>query len=157
MNVWEETGLTVLPNTDYLFSAWLASVYPANPAQLVFSVNGVRIGSPFGASSTPGVWEQFSTVLNSAAGTSMRLDIVNLNTESGGNDFALDDIDLTPRPIPEPVSLLLLGPALAGLGLIKRRERDRPSLNVDRARRPPASTAPATLFTMLAPVARGFQ
>src|SRR4051812_29700303 len=28
VNVWEEAGLTVLPNTNYRFAAWLASVYP---------------------------------------------------------------------------------------------------------------------------------
>ena len=38
--------VTVMPNTYYDFSAWLANVNPASPAQLQFSINGITLGNP---------------------------------------------------------------------------------------------------------------
>src|SRR5262245_15873308 len=41
--VWTET-LAVTPGTNYGFSAWAASSYPASPASLHFTINGVDVG-----------------------------------------------------------------------------------------------------------------
>ena len=41
-NVWKET-VTVTPNTNYAFSTWIQALYPPNPAQLQFSINGKRL------------------------------------------------------------------------------------------------------------------
>ncbi|MES2763126.1 MAG: gliding motility-associated C-terminal domain-containing protein [Bacteroidota bacterium] len=92
--VWTET-IAVTPNTNYNFSAWVASVYDTNvgnEAQLQFSINSTLLGSAYSAPLTSGVWANFFTNWNSGASTSAVITIVDQNTTIGGNDFALDDI-----------------------------------------------------------------
>ena len=123
VSVWGE-NVTVLANTTYFFSVWIASVFPVSPAMLDFSVNGQQLGSTFTASTTTGNWQQFYATWFSGASTTAQLGLVNLNTAFGGNDFALDDIVLdTVRPgsVPEPGSLLLLGMGVAALCAVRRR------------------------------------
>ena len=91
VGVWNQ-NVTVLPNTNYAFSTWIESLYPPNPAQLNFSINGKNIGSTITASSTNCKWIQFYTTWNSGANVTAAISIVNKNTEVQGNDFALDDI-----------------------------------------------------------------
>ncbi|MGC4043870.1 MAG: PEP-CTERM sorting domain-containing protein [Armatimonas sp.] len=116
ISVWAQTVSGLTPNTDYYFSGWLASVYPSNPASLQFAVNGGSIGGTFNASSTVGQWVQWTAAWNSGSNTSAIFSIVNQNTQFAGNDFALDDLSLTPTnpggnniTAPEPGSLALLG------------------------------------------------
>ncbi len=90
-NVWCQT-VAVTPNTEYEFGAWLASVNPSSPAVLQFSINGLLIGSQFGASSTTCAWQQFFAIWNSGGSSTAEICIVNQNTATSGNDFALDDI-----------------------------------------------------------------
>ncbi len=90
-NVWCET-INVVPNTNYAFGAWLASVNPGSPAILQFQINGTLIGPPFNASATTCQWQQFYSVWNSGGNTTANICIINQNTAGGGNDFALDDI-----------------------------------------------------------------
>ena len=93
--VWCQT-VPVSANTDYLISAWLASVHPTFPAILEFTVNGVAVGSNLNGSVTTCVWEEFFSTWNSGAATSADICITNLNTSIAGNDFALDDISFSP-------------------------------------------------------------
>lgn len=95
--VWSQT-VDVSPDTDYVFSAWVASWTPSATAQLQFFVNDVPVGTPFTASSTPGIWEQASATWSSGTATSATLKIVDLTTDAGGNDFALDDISFESAP-----------------------------------------------------------
>jgi hypothetical protein len=125
VTVWEETlsGLTI--NTDYFFSAWVASSYPTNPAQLDFSINGSSIGG-LTPSSTTGLWSQFFVAWNSGLNTSADIALVNQNTVRDGNDFVLDDIAFgTARPgsVPEPAAwaLMIGGFGMAGAALRRRR------------------------------------
>lgn len=94
INVWCQT-ITVAPNTDYAFSAWVTSVISQNPAQLQFSINGILLGDIFTASANTCLWEQFYAFWNSGASTSAQICIRNLNTVNAGNDFALDDISFS--------------------------------------------------------------
>ncbi len=91
VTIWQQ-NVTVLPNTNYAFSAWLQAIYPTNPAQLQFSINGNTIGNLFSAVLPTGNWQQFYTTWNSGNNTTATLSIVNKNTIVLGNDFALDDI-----------------------------------------------------------------
>jgi gliding motility-associated-like protein len=93
--VWCQT-LPVTANTDYLFSAWLASVFPTNPAELQFTINGITIGGNLNASGTTCQWDEFFATWNSGAATSANICITNVNTSIAGNDFALDDISFSP-------------------------------------------------------------
>lgn len=80
------------PNTDYLFSAWIATMFSENPANIQFSVNGFLIGSPLTAPFFTCDWQQFSSTWNSGPSVTAELCISNQNTVLSGNDFALDDI-----------------------------------------------------------------
>ena len=94
-SVWCQT-IAVTANTDYLFSAWLASVYPTNPAMLQFTINGIPIGANLNASPITCIWDEFFSTWNSGVSTSATICITNLNTNVAGNDFALDDISFAP-------------------------------------------------------------
>ena len=91
LNVWCQT-ISVSPNTDYFFGAWVSTVVANNPAILQFSINGQVLGSPFSAPFNINNWVQFFQTWNSGSGTSATICVVNQNTTTGGNDFALDDI-----------------------------------------------------------------
>ena len=91
VEVWSET-VTVVPETQYYFSTWIASSHPTSPAMLDFSINGASIGTTFTAAATPGLWQQFYTSWYSGVNTTAQLSLVNQNTTFYGNDFALDDI-----------------------------------------------------------------
>ena len=90
-NVWCQT-VSVSPNTDYYFGSWVSTVVAGNPAVLQFSINGTVLGAPFTAPFNTNSWNQFFETWNSGTATSATICIVNQNTSTGGNDFALDDI-----------------------------------------------------------------
>lgn len=109
--------VALAPGT-YVFSAWVASVYPDNPAVLDFKVNGTSIGS-LPASGTAGEWRQFTGTFSTAGGDS-NFASIDVNIVASGNDFALDDIHL--QRVPDGgVTLMLLGGALVGLETLRRR------------------------------------
>ena len=102
--IWEET-VSVLPNTNYYFSAWAMNLNPASPAQLQFEVNGVAVGTIADLSLAPmptseaqvnlANWVRFysnPTWTSGPTTTTAVIRIINLNTDAGGNDFGLDDI-----------------------------------------------------------------
>ena len=93
-NVWCQT-ITVLPNTSYVFSAWVATLVAASPAILQFYANGSPIGGAFNAPNNTCDWIQFYNIWDSGGSSSVTICIVNQNTVLGGNDFALDDIFLS--------------------------------------------------------------
>jgi len=95
VKVWSTT-VTVSPNTNYAFSTWIQALWPPNPAQLRFSINGTDIGNQITASLPTCTWSQFYTTWNSGNATTATISIVNKNTQIQGNDFALDDISFAP-------------------------------------------------------------
>jgi len=111
-NVWCQT-ISVTPNTDYYFGAWVSTMVTNSPAILQFSINGQVLGAPFSAPFNINSWIEFSEEWNSANATTATICVVNQNTNTGGNDFALDDISfstictntaevtVTINPIPE--------------------------------------------------------
>ncbi len=105
--VWQET-VPILPNTEYYFSAWAISLNNVAPyANLQFNVNGTLVGTtaPLAARATnnnpPYNWQRFYGNWNSGTATSAVIQIVDLQTALGGNDFGLDDVSFgTLAPIP---------------------------------------------------------
>ncbi len=91
LNVWCQT-INVVPNTNYAFGCWAASVAAGSPAALQFEINGSLLGSVFNAPAAVCQWQQFYALWNSGANTTATICIVNQNTTLGGNDFAIDDI-----------------------------------------------------------------
>ncbi|MBK9270274.1 MAG: gliding motility-associated C-terminal domain-containing protein [Saprospiraceae bacterium] len=92
-NVWCQQ-VTVMPDMDYKFTAWCTAVHPASPPVLQISVDGAGVGNIFNSSGAPCNWEQFGADFNSGPNTTIEICIVNLNTSTGGNDFAIDDLVL---------------------------------------------------------------
>jgi len=95
VNVWKQT-IAVTPNTNYAFSTWIQALWPPNPAQLQFSINGRDVGELITAPLPVCTWTQFYTTWNSGNNTTAVISIVNKNTQIQGNDFALDDISFAP-------------------------------------------------------------
>ncbi len=91
LSVWCET-INVVPNTNYAFGCWGESVASGSPAILQFSINGGLIGPAFNVPNNPCQWQQFYAIWNSGANTTANICIVNQNTTTGGNDFAIDDV-----------------------------------------------------------------
>ncbi len=122
--VWQQT-VTVLPNTTYYFSAWATSMNTVAPyAQLQFSVNSVQVGTvatlPAGASSPAGpfIWYQFYGTWNSGSNTTAVINVIDLQTALGGNDFGLDDISFsTLSPVSMSVAPGTNSPVCAGNAL----------------------------------------
>ncbi len=93
--LWRET-INVKPNTDYLLSYWLENISSITTvlAELQFMINGNLIGSVYTCPSNQCIWGQFSEQWNSGNITSAVISIVDQNTQPGGNDFGLDDINI---------------------------------------------------------------
>jgi sulfatase modifying factor 1 len=92
--LWQQS-VPVSPNTDYRLSFWLSNClsYP-HRAEIEYSINGIRLGSKVAPEET-GQWVQASEIWHSA-GTMATIKLVNLQKKPGGNDFAIDEVNLTP-------------------------------------------------------------
>lgn len=100
LKVWKQT-VDVLPNTTYYFSAWGRSLNNVSPfAKLQFSINGTPVGTVLNLPGRPNDsdpahdnWQRFYGTWTSGVSTnSIILEIINLEGQHGGNDFAIDDI-----------------------------------------------------------------
>jgi gliding motility-associated-like protein len=96
INVWSSGTISLTPNTNYAFSIWIQSISPNSPAILQFSINGTVLGDPVNASSATCNWNHFYTTWNSGSSTTATISLVNINTATTGNNFALDDLSFAP-------------------------------------------------------------
>lgn len=92
--IWAQT-ISITPNTNYAFSAWVQSLSVGNPASLRFLLNGLILNDSVNAANSACQWNRFSTSWNSGTSTTVEIAIVNINTLYLGNDFALDDISFS--------------------------------------------------------------
>lgn len=107
VSVWNQT-VTVTPNTNYAFATWVQALFPPNPAQLSFSINGGDVGTLITASLPTCTWSRFYTTWNSGNNTTASISIINKNTFVQGNDFALDDISFSPVLIKRDSVIILV-------------------------------------------------
>lgn len=95
--VWCQT-IDVEPNQDYTMSFWTIDARADAPGlDIIFgllqcSVDGVAIGDMIEVSDD---WQQLTATWNSGANTSAEFCILNQQPSSNGNDYCLDDIELT--------------------------------------------------------------
>jgi hypothetical protein len=98
--VWEEV-VHVAPNTNYKLSYWGAGVDHDSSSlpHLVLKINRRTIGSSTFPANSPdnnGQWQNFNFTWNSGSSLTADLAVYDLNTDTGWNDFALDDISFMP-------------------------------------------------------------
>ena len=90
-HIWCQT-IDVGANSDYVFSAWLTSIFNLNPATFIFTINGVVIGDTLQHSGNVGEWDEFFVQWHSDTNQTIDICINNVNKIANGNDFAIDDI-----------------------------------------------------------------
>ncbi len=109
----------------YELSGWFASLFPDAPASLQFRVvdgNGSTISPTFTAPLPPGVWAQRSFTFDVTAAGTYSVQIWDTNDAFSGNDYAIDDINLTVVPLPAAAWAGLTG-GLGVFGLTRVRRR----------------------------------
>lgn len=88
--IWK-TISKIYPDRKYRFTFWITSISKPNPAILALVINGKEV-STFKSSGKPCLWESNSVVWNPDGSGSASISLINKNTATYGNDFALDDI-----------------------------------------------------------------
>ena len=95
--VWRQ-NVPVVNNSVYNFSFWVQSVVNTNPANIEVFINGVSVGFRLAPTdivcTSPLRWIQFTYAWNSLTNNNANIVLYNRNINSGGNDFAIDDIAL---------------------------------------------------------------
>mgnify|MGYP001556038995 CR=1 FL=1 len=118
------TALIGAANVAYTFSFYLASVYPASPANMQLWINEVAVPSAtIAGTGTPGQWQHFTFSGVSGVDGIKSISLSNKNLEPSGNDFALDDFSLTSTAVPEPASWALMILGFGGIGAMVRNRR----------------------------------
>jgi len=100
IDLWRETNIPIVANTNYYFSVWITSMDALPPpGTLAFNINGSLLNS-ISAPGVTGEWIQFTQVWNSGPTPPATITIAIQNTTltgcNNGVDFAIDDISFTP-------------------------------------------------------------
>lgn len=111
--VWQQS-VEVLPNTNYNFTTWIASINLGNLSRLRFKINNDVLGDQIVAPNALNTWNQFFTTWNSGANTTATISIINDNLATGGNDFGLDDISFSVACMATDEVTVTVLPVLAG-------------------------------------------
>lgn len=96
MIVWSDS-VEVDADTNYTFSFWGATSYPAAYSTLDVYINEVKIGT-YNAPDVVAEWTKFETTWNSKTDEEAVIKLICNTLIHTGNDFALDDFSLTGPP-----------------------------------------------------------
>ena len=104
--------ITVVPNTNYLFSSWILNMCKiptgyANPqlgVQILDSagtpIYSATLGNQIPVNPVNPEWKQIGTVINSQGNTTITVQFVSMGPAATGNDYAIDDISLSMIQVP---------------------------------------------------------
>ncbi len=93
--VWEQKVTGLIPNSEYIFSFWITSLFKDNPAQILVFINGTLINKESASAPTqPCEWKNYAYSWTSDASGEATITLRNTITDFNGNDFALDDISM---------------------------------------------------------------
>ncbi len=95
VKIWCQTH-QVYPNTNYNLSAWFQELHNQNYPILQWNVNGTNVGNATTAFVIPCIFKEAIATWNSGVNTSATFCLIGGNTAANGNDFAIDDITITP-------------------------------------------------------------
>lgn len=95
VKIWCQTH-QVYPNTTYNLSTWFQELHNQNYPILQWNVNGVNVGNPTTATFFVCFWTRAQATWNSGVNTSATFCLVGGNTAGNGNDYAIDQIEITP-------------------------------------------------------------
>ena len=113
MRVWEQ-AVAVVSGTQYTLTYWLSSTYPANPASIQCSIEGDVSGTTIlgtQAAPGPGIWIEVSYTWTAGASDALAtITLEDMTYEADGDDFAIDDISLSPPCIEKDFSESNTGP-----------------------------------------------
>lgn len=117
--VWNTySPVTVLPNTNYEYSFYVANQTATSPAQIAPTINGTPLiaGSVSATGTGNTSWKKFTYTWNSGAFTYADLALINRNAATTGNDFAVDEISFKLAPaLPVPGCTANISPANAAV------------------------------------------
>ena len=90
--MWSQKITNITPNANYTFSCWLNTLFPVNPAEINFLINGQAATNVYTASTTLCTWVQKTFVWNAGNNQSATITLTNKTILFGGNDVGIDDI-----------------------------------------------------------------
>jgi hypothetical protein len=103
IDLWKQTNIPIVPNTNYYFSVWITSLSPADTSisgTLNFNINGVDLSTRIAAPGVVGQWVRFPGVvwnsgLNPPSTISISIQNTTVNGCATAVDFGIDDITFT--------------------------------------------------------------
>lgn len=110
-SVFFKDTITVQPNTNYLFSAWILNMFKvngfANPAlgvEIIDEHGNIIFHETLGAlipvNTVVPEWKQIGTIINSENNTALTVEFLSEGPEEIGNDYAIDDILFSEIEVP---------------------------------------------------------
>jgi glucose/arabinose dehydrogenase len=93
-SVWARTISGLTAGQQYRLRLFGASAHPQAPATLQFRVNSTAMAPTLTLPTTTGAWMELAVQFTASA-SQVSIDLVDLTTAPGGNDFVIDDIEVT--------------------------------------------------------------
>lgn len=119
--------VTVNPNTNYLFTAWILNLFrvtgypnPELGVRIMDPNNNILYEATLGVLIPPNTnapeWKQIGSVINSRNNTSLTVEFLSEGPEVIGNDYAIDDISLNEILVPEFIPVKTVNTPFVNVG-----------------------------------------